>query len=181
MVHIVAPAAFDIPSGGPNQFGYGDTELGFKYRFIEQDKNGSWPSIGTFPLLELPSGDQSRGLGAGHVRAFLPLWVQKDFGDWTTYGGGGYWINQDDHYGDKNYWFFGWLLQKKVTERLTLGGEIFHQTADNIAHLDQTGFNLGGQYDFDEHIHLLFSAGTGFQNASATNLYSWYLGWQITY
>src|SRR5450759_4770157 len=32
MVHIVVPAAFDSPSGGPNQFGYGDTELGFKYR-----------------------------------------------------------------------------------------------------------------------------------------------------
>ena len=181
MAHIVAPAAFDIPSGGPNQFGHGDTELGFKYRFIEQDKNGSWPSIGTFPLLELPSGDQSRGLGAGHVRAFLPLWVQKDFGDWTTYGGSGYWINQDDHYGDKNYWFFGWLLQKKITERLTLGGEIFHQTADNVDHLDQTGFTLGGQFDFDEHNHLLFSAGKGFQNASETNLYSWYVGWQITY
>ena len=25
--HIVAPVAFDSPSGGPTQFGYGDTEL----------------------------------------------------------------------------------------------------------------------------------------------------------
>jgi hypothetical protein len=181
MVHVVAPAAFDIPSGGPNQFGYGDTELGFKYRFIEQDKKSWQPSVGTFPLLELPSGSQSRGLGAGHARLFLPLWVQKDFGDWTTYGGGGYWINQNDNFGDKNYWFFGWLLQKKVTDKLTLGGELFHQTADTVDGVDQTGFNLGGQYDFDEHNHLLFSAGRGFQNASTTNLYSWYLGWQITY
>jgi hypothetical protein len=52
---------------------------------------------------------------------------------------------------------------------LTLGGEIFHQTADNVAKADQTGFTLGGYYDFDEHNHLLFSAGTGFQNASTTN------------
>ena len=107
--------------------------------------------------------------------------MQKSFGDWTTYGGGGYWINQDANLGDKNYWFFGWLLQRKVTEKLTLGGEIYHQTADNINNVDSTGFNLGGSYDFDEHNHLLFSAGRGFQNASATNLYSWYLGWQITY
>jgi len=179
--HIVVPAAFDSPAGGPNQFGFGDIELGFKYRFIEQDKNGPRPSIGIFPFLELPTGNQDRGLGAGHARVYLPVWIQKDFGDWTTYGGGGYWINQNDGFGDKNFWYFGWLLQKKLTDKLTLGGEIFHQTADNVAKADQTGFTIGGYYDFDEHNHLLFSAGTGFQNASTTNVYSWYLGWQITY
>jgi hypothetical protein len=38
--HIVASAAFDSPSGGPTKFGYGDTELGFKYRFIHEDDKG---------------------------------------------------------------------------------------------------------------------------------------------
>ena len=179
--HIVVPMAFDTPAGGPNQFGIGDTELGLKYRFIEEDKDGWRPQVGVFPFLELPSGNQSKGLGAGHTREFLPLWVQKGFGEWTTYGGGGYWINQDNNLGDKNYWYFGWLLQRKITDKLTLGGEIFHQTATNINSFESTGFNLGGSYDFDDHNHLLFSAGRGFQNASTTNLYSWYLGWQITY
>ena len=179
--HIVVPMAFDSPAGGPNQFGYGDTEIGFKYRFVEEDKEGFRPQVGIFPMLELPTGNQSKGLGTGHTRVFLPVWVQKSFGEWTTYGGGGYWVNQNDNYGDKNYWFMGWLLQRKITEKLTLGGEVFHQTADKVDGVDSTGFNLGGQYDFDEHNHLLFSAGRGFQNASTTNLYSWYLGWQITY
>ena len=179
--HIVVPAAFDMPTGSPNQFGIGDTELGFKYRFIEEEKVGLRPQVGIFPFLEVPTGNADRGLGAGHVRLFLPVWVQKSFGDWTTYGGGGYWINQNDNFGDKNYWFFGWLLQKKLTDKLTLGGEIFHQTANNINTVDQTGFTIGGYYDFNEHNHLLFSTGTGIQNASQTNVYSWYLGWQITY
>ena len=179
-LHIVAPAAFDSPAGGPTLFGYGDTELGFKYRFIDEDEHGVRPQVGIFPLLELPTGSQNRGLGSGHVRIYLPLWVQKSYGDWTTYGGGGYWINQDDRLGDKNFWFFGWLLQRKITEKLTLGGEIFHQTAA-VDGVDSTGFNLGGVYDFDETNHLLFSAGLGFQHASETNVYSWYLGWQITY
>lgn len=180
-LHVVAPAAFDRPAGGPALFGYGDTEIGFKYRFIDEEKDGARPQVGTFPLVELPTGNQNKGLGVGHARAFLPLWVQKSFGEWTTYGGGGYWINQDDRLGDKNYWFFGWLLQRKITERLTLGGEIFHQTADNVAGVKSTGFNVGGVYDFDQHNHLLFSAGRGFGNASETNLYSWYIAWQITY
>ena len=180
-VHIIAPAAFDSSAGGATRFGAGDTELGFKYRFIEEDKDGSRPQVGLYPLLELPSGDESRGLGAGHLRAFLPLWVQKSFGDWTTYGGGGYWINQDGRLGDEDYLFLGWLLQRKITEKLTLGGEIFHQTAYNFGGKDSTGLNLGGIYDLDEHNHVLFSAGRGLQNADNTNQFSWYLGWQITY
>jgi hypothetical protein len=182
MVHIVVPTtAFDHPTGSPSTWGLGDVELGFKYRLLEQDKTSWKPSIGIFPLLELPTGDQSRTLGAGHTRMFLPVWAQKDFGDWTTYGGGGYWINQNDTYGSKNYWFVGWLLQRKITDKLTLGGEIYHQTADLVGGFDTTGFNLGGQLDLDEHNHLLFSAGRGFQNAAQTNLFSWYLGWQVTY
>jgi hypothetical protein len=38
-----------------------------------------------------------------------------------------------------------WLLQKKVTEKLTLGGEIFHQTAATVDGVDSTGFNFGGE------------------------------------
>jgi subtilisin family serine protease len=36
--HVVAPLAFDNPSGSPSQFGIGDTEIGFKYRFIQEDE-----------------------------------------------------------------------------------------------------------------------------------------------
>jgi len=128
-IHIIVPLAFDAPAGGPSQFGLGDTELGLKYRFIDEDKNGSRPMVGVYPLIELPSGNESLGLGAGNMRAYLPLWVQRSFGDWTTYGGGGYWINHGDGTLNRDYWFFGWLLQQQVTKQLAIGGEIFHQTA----------------------------------------------------
>jgi len=81
-VHIIAPFTFDSP-GGPAQWGYGDTELGFKYRFIDEDKNGARPMVGAYPLIELPTGDEARALGAGYVRAYFPVWIQKSFGDWT--------------------------------------------------------------------------------------------------
>jgi hypothetical protein len=178
--HIIVPAAFNIPTDGPKSFGYGDTELGFKYRFIQEDKDGWRPMVGIFPMLVLPTGDFDRGLGLGHARLFLPLWLQKSWGDWQTYGGGGYYINQDNMVGDKNYWYAGWQLQRKVAENLTLGGEVYYQTATSIFLKDSAGFNLGGIYDLDEHNHILFSAGRGFLNASTTNMYSWYLAWQIT-
>ena len=176
-LQVGAVAAFDSPAGGNTVVGYGDTEFSLKYRFIQEEKDGLRPQVSFFPSVQLPTGSRNRGLGAGHIRVFLPLWAQKSFGDWTTYGGGGYWINQDDSVGDTNYWFVGWLLQRKVT----LAGEIFHQTEDTLDGKDSTGFNFGGTFDFDEHNHLLFSAGRDFQNASDTNLISWYLGWEITY
>ena len=45
-LHIIAPMAFDSMAGGPAQFGYGETELGFKYRFIQEDKDGVTPMVG---------------------------------------------------------------------------------------------------------------------------------------
>jgi hypothetical protein len=91
-LHVIAPLAFDHASGSSAQFGYGDTELGVKYRFIQEDENGWRPMVGVFPL-QVPTGNSDRGLGTGSTHAYLPVWLQKSFGDWTTYGGGGYWIN----------------------------------------------------------------------------------------
>ena len=109
--------------------GYGDTELGAKYRFVQQ--TDCIPEIGTFPLLELPTADQSRGLGDAHPQLYLPIWMQKDFGKWTTYGGGGYWINPGTY--NQNWWYMGWyvgwLVQRQITDRFALGTEVFHETA----------------------------------------------------
>jgi hypothetical protein len=158
-LHFIGSMAYDAPGGQPRQYGLGDTELGAKYRFINPGKDDWYPQVGIFPLVELPTGDARRGLGGGYVAAFIPVWLQKDFGDWTTYGGGGYWINPGP--GNRNYWFAGWLLQRQVTKQLALGAEVFHQTASMVGRRDSTGFNFGGQYDFTDHDHLLFSAGRG--------------------
>lgn len=173
-LHIIVPLAFDAPGGGPTQTGIGDIELGMKYRFYDSDKL----QIGVFPLVEVPTGDSKLGLGSGYTREYFPIWVQKDFGRWTTYGGGGYWNNPGP--GNQNYWFAGWLLQRQVTDNLALGAELFHQTADTIGGRDTTGFNAGGVYDFNDHYHLLFSAGRGLQNAQPANEFSYYFAIQWT-
>ena len=61
-----------------------------------------------------------------------------------------------------------------------IGGELYDETSNTIGGEDATGFNVGAVYDFDDHNHLLVSAGRALQNVSGTNLYSWYLGYQIT-
>ncbi len=158
-LHVIGGLSYDDQPGGHLNMGMSDTELGAKLRFINPGEDDWYPQVGIFPLVEVPSGDAKRGLGAGEWQEFLPLWVQKDFGRWTTYGGGGYWINPGP--GNRNYWFFGWLLQLQVTDDLALGAEAFHQTSSVIGRSASSGFNVGGIYDFAEHYHLLFSGGRG--------------------
>ena len=174
---IGGEAAFYGSGAGDSHFGAGDTSVSFKYRFVDETLFS--PQISIYPEIDFPTGSRTRDLGAGHVRIFLPVWVQKSFGEWTTYGGGGYSIHEDEKLGDKNNWFFGWLLERKITNDLTLGGEIFHQTADNVLSEDETGFNLGGTYDFDEHNHLNASLGRDLQGSPSR--FDWYLGWEVTY
>ena len=169
------------PSGGFS-YGYGDSALSFKYRFIQEDSNGWRPQVALFPAINLPTGDQARGLGAGHPAYFLPLWLQKSFGDWTTYGGGGYWFNQDTALGDKNYWVLGWLVQRKVMKNLSVAGELYFQTAPNVTGKESLSLDIGGIYDFDDHNHFVMSAGKDLLNsATITNGLYWYIAWKFTW
>jgi Putative MetA-pathway of phenol degradation len=177
-LHVVAPVAFSTtPSGQRTTRGYGDTELGVKWQFNEE--TDTIPMVGIFPLVEIPTGDSDKGLGNGHTQVFIPLWLQKHWGDFQTYGGGGYWINNGPD--NRNYWFLGWQAQYQFSEHVTLGAEVFHTTGQVVGQGASTGFNVGGYYNFDEHNHLLFSAGKGLQNAAGTNRVSSYVGYQYTF
>lgn len=176
-LHILVPYNFNNPVDGQGQSGIGDVELGVKYRFIRETDDR--PMVGVLPLVETNTGDAGSGLGNGAIQLFLPVWVQKRWGAWQSYGGGGYWINNAPN--AKNHWFFGWQLQKDVSERLTLGGEIYHSTEQTAGVGSSSGFNLGGIYNFDEHNHLLFSAGRGLTNVDITNQFSFYVGYQLTW
>lgn len=158
-LHIIGGLSYDDQPGGHFQMGLSDTELGAKLRFISPGEDDWYPQVGIFPLVEAPTGNAHKGLGAGYWQEFLPLWIQKDWGKWTTYGGGGYWINPGP--GNRDYWFCGWLLQRQLTEQFALGAEVFHQTASMDGRSASSGFNVGGIYDFTEHYHLLVSAGRG--------------------
>ncbi len=174
--HIIAPMAYDAPKEEASHFGYGDTEVGIKYRFV--DETDVLPMIGIFPLVEIPTGDEDKGLGNGKAQYFFPLWLQKDFGRWTTYGGGGYWINPGP--GNRNYWFSGILIQYSFSDTFYLGGELFHQTADMVDGEDSSGFNFGGSLPLVSNYQLLFSAGRGLTDTSS-NRFSYYVALYRTF
>jgi hypothetical protein len=154
-LHLVVPYATAAPTGGMTAHGLGDIEVGAKYRFL--DETDSRPQVGIFPMLELPTGNADRGLGNGRLWVRLPIWLQKSWGPWTTYGGAGYTVNRAR--GARSYPFAGWLVQRDLSRRLTLGGELFSRAADAVGGRSATIANGGGYYDFNPGFSLLFSAG----------------------
>lgn len=173
-LHVIAPLVYDAPGGGPVHYGYGDTELGVKWRFIEE---GDWvPMVGTFPLVELPTGNAAQGLGTGFTQVFVPLWLQKSFGPWTTYGGGGYWVNPGE--GNRNYWFVGWQAQRRLGEVVTVGAEVFFNTARTVDSSNEVRFNVGAVLDLSSVHHVLLSGGTRIGSPLAGQFY---VAWQVTF
>jgi len=178
-LHFLAPLAFSHVSGDRTRWGGGDAEFGIKYRFLDGEEDGWVPSAAIFPIIFAPTGDEDRGLGTGHTRAFLPLWLGKEFGDWTAFGGGGYGINPGS--GNRDYLFLGIGVTRKITDDLRLGAELFRTSKTQDNGKDAVGFNLGGIYDINEMHHILISAGRGLRNASETNEFSTYIAYQLTF
>lgn len=171
----VVPVSYSSPAGGTTARGVGNIELAAKYRFLHQDTDGI--DLAIFPRVFLPS--LSNHVGERHAAFFVPLWAEKDWGPWSTFGGGGCALNNGD--GSQDYCLVGVALTRRVLPDLTLGVEIYHQTADTRGGKPSTGIGGGITYDLNSHYHLMASIGPGIQNPSATDRYTWYTAVLFTF
>ena len=157
-LHLVIPFVNSFVVGQTVQHGFGDIELGAKYKLFDETPHR--PEIGVFPFIELPAGDASRGLGVGSTWYRIPVWLKKGFGNWNVYGGGGAVLAGG--YGYENYGFVSGLLQRKLSDKLTLGGELFdhgEELAGPAGIPRSILANFGGFYSFTQHFQILFAAG----------------------
>ena len=108
-IHFELPMNYSVDKNKEFRYGYAFTEIGFKYRFYSS-KDESF-QVGTFPIFEVPTV-KNTNFSNNKLQVYLPLWLQKSFGRFTTYGGGGYWINPGD--GNKNWIYAGWEIQSHL-------------------------------------------------------------------
>jgi len=168
-LHAIVPASLALTSGEPARYGLGDIEVGAKFRFIDEGERR--PQVGTFPLVLLPTGSATRGLGSGKTQVFLPIWVQKSFERWTTYGGGGLRLAAGERDG-----VVGWLVQRELAKGLTLGTEAF-LTVPLSGGVRELQINIGLVVDFSDRHHLLLSAGPAFGGEDRAQTY---VAYQLT-
>jgi opacity protein-like surface antigen len=157
------PIAFEHVAGAGWRSGFGDVEIGAKYRFIRDEEHGIQAAI--FPRVILPTAD--RGLGGHQVRLLLPLWAQKDLKDGTSlFGGGGYEINPGA--GNRNFWQAGMALTHDFSTRLSLGTEVTWQSADTSDGKSSVGVNLGLIRKLGGPASLLLAAGPSFSGGQTS-------------
>jgi len=156
-LHIILPATGFLPDHGVRAYGFGDIELGIKYRFVQETKHR--PQIGTFTMFEISTGNADRGLGVGKTWYRVPLWVQKSFGPWTAYGGGGENVMPAEGY--RNNPFAGLLVQREVNKKLTLGSEFYYHGQMLTDSRYSALLDLGGYYKFhgNDSFQMLFCYG----------------------
>jgi hypothetical protein len=148
---------------------------GVKYRFIQEDEDGWRPQVGIFPQVFIPIGTLNHG---APVTELVPIWMQKSLGKWTAFGGGGYTFNSGS--GNRDYAVYGAALERQLTERLSVGGELFGQTSDSVHDRSVTAISIAAQYDLNRLWHVVGSANTGVIAASQSDRFSYNLALKWT-
>jgi hypothetical protein len=149
------------PSGeGASATGLVDMEFGVKLAIIKETK--TIPQIGTFTMLEMPTGNSDKGLGVGKVWYRLPLWLQKNEGKWLLDGGAGETVVPQVGFHDFPYG--GFLLKREISKKLDLAAEIFaHGGEGPVTPQAQasTMIDAGGYWHLkgEETMQLLFAYG----------------------
>lgn len=169
------PVAYDFAAPGGVSAGPGNVELAAKYRFLTQQNFGV--DVAVFPRVFLPT--IAPDVGDRHASLLLPIWLQKDWGDWSAFGGGGCELNRGGN--SQNFCEAGLVVTRQLTKELQVGLEIFHQTPDTQGGLTMTSLGAGARYDLNDNFHLLGYLGRGIQNTDATDRLNWYAGVLFTF
>jgi hypothetical protein len=167
------PGAFARARGSGWRTGRGDVEIGVKYRFVHRERGGIQAAI--FPRVILPTA--SNGLGGSRARFLLPLWLQKDFGSTSLFGGGGYEINPGP--GNRDFWIAGLALTDDFSDRLSMGAELTYQTSDVAGGASALGANIGLIRKLGGPFSLLLAGGPSFSDGQTG--YHSYLALALNY
>jgi hypothetical protein len=171
----VIPVAYQRAFGSGTASGLENIELAAKYRFVHQASSG-W-DVAVFPRVFLPSA--SEAVGTRHASLLVPLWLERDWSQWSTFGGGGCALNHGA--GARDYCMASWALARQLLPQLQVGAELVYQSPD--AQGAGTTFSTGAglRYDLGTTYHLLAYAGPGLANAGETDRYSWYAALLFTF
>ena len=175
---VVAPLAFAASSEHGVTAGPGDLELEAKVRVLNQSPSSALPSIALDPTLLLPTGSASRDLGEGHLRLFLPVWLSKNVGRWTVFGGGGPTIG---HGADgRDFLLIGVGVLRTMADGSHVGAEIYETTRSGRRDPSLLSADVDVVRDLSSHVHLFASVGRGVGSGASADQASVFAGVQFT-
>lgn len=154
------PYIYNSSNHGPLQSGPGDSKVGIKIRFFQDEKLAL--NIGTYPQLEFNNTQNSvrRGLVYKGPLFLLPVEVTKKVGPIDVDLDVGHWFTQQ-----KGYWIGGLAFGHQVKKRLEVLSEIYSNSTPD-GERDNT-FDFGGRYRLSRNALLIFMAGRSFRPPSS--------------
>lgn len=173
---FVIPAQYEW-TDGRTRVGMGAVEVAAKFKVLNAAQDSRMPDIAVFPRLFLPT--QSRRRGSRSLNFLLPVWAQKDFGEWSVFGGGGWQLNRGP--GNRHFWTGGLAATRQVSERLNLGAEVTWRARDTTDGHAFSGLNLGVIYDLTDRWSLMASGGPGIGHARDEGRYTFYISLRSNY
>ncbi len=153
---IEATALLLDVEGEKTRGGIGDSVFGVKYRFL--DETDALPAALGSVVLRLPTGDDTRGLGAEGVDVTLLAVLGKAFGPVTLTWNGGYTFVTQER--ELDTWILAGALEYRVTEAWALVGEVFSTLGADHAP-DTAILRVGNVYALTERIKLDAAVGFG--------------------
>lgn len=153
---VELPWLFSKPEGEETRDGIGNSVLGMKWRFLDEERQGIAMSI--YPQVEFNTANSSvdKGLADKGTKYILPFEIERKIGPVNVTGEVGYIFNPEN----ENQWFYGLAFGYKTSDRIEWVGEIFGVTASNFdwATHDLV-FNLGFRWKLTKWFNLNASAG----------------------
>lgn len=185
---IEFPMIFVGPADAEERWGAGDIEVGWKYRFWNEEDRPLMASI--YPQLLIPTADDGSSppatieqvaLGDGFTELFLPFEFGKHFLDEKlfVYGEVGYNVVLD-HDG-ANEWFYGVAFGWAHSDRLELLFEVGGVACEGSSDPDYAFFNGGWKYELNDRWSFIGSVGRSFRErgSGAPDLLT-FVGLQLT-
>jgi hypothetical protein len=162
-------------AGNEASNGFGDTNMGVKWNFLQEAKGGRHPALGASFYVEFPTGDPSQQLGSGLTDYALNVMLQKSWSGNTKINGnvGVLFAGNTSTgvIGTQNargqVFTGGFSLLHDFSDRITLGSEVYGAYTDS-GDLGRTQLQgmLGGQYTVRKGIALCFGVLGGVYVAS---------------
>jgi len=158
--------------------GIGDTNMGFKYRFMPQREESSTPEVAIATYVEVPTGNTTTGLGSGladlWIYGVLQKWIVRDRVVLSVNGGYLFYGNTSTGVvgitkARGHVATMGASVIRKFTDKLSLGAEL---TAAATTNLDLQRGQLqalaGGNYDMGHGLTFDFGLLGGWYVATPT-------------
>ena len=162
-VQLTVMLPLHVESGAPLDTGF-DVQLAAKFKLLHQKADTASVDLTFFPRVFVPTGRASH-----NAQLLLPIWVQRDFGKTTVFGGGGYTINPGA--GNRDFWVQGVVVTREVRKGFQLGLEYYGQGPAAVGDRPVHGINLGAIIHLAGPYSLLGSFGQGL-NRRQTIFYS---------